>query len=217
MHSTYITDPLNEPVLLDELKDHLRLDGAAEDAGLGAFITTARTLIEQHADLVLVNRDIALYLDRWPRTSAAGGDVPWWAGTASGAMSLLDRAASTALLPVRPVSSVASIAVVAPDDSETVWAADNYQLTPGLSSRITLVSGRRWPVPGRAADGIKITLTAGFGPSWNSVPASVRQAVLMLASYLYANRGDARSDGSSGAIIASGAASLLAPYRERRL
>ena len=214
MYSNFISEPLSEPILLEELKDQLRLDGASEDASLGAFITTARTLIEQYADLVLVNRDIALYLDRWPRISSDGKDVPWWSGTANGAMSFLGTANSTALLPVRPVSSVASIAVVAPDNSETQWAADNYQLTPGLTPKITLVSGRRWPVPGRAADGIKITLTAGFGSSWNSVPASVRQATLMLASHLYANRGDGAS---AAAIPASGAAGLLAPYIRRRL
>jgi len=214
MYSNFITEPLNEPILLEELKDHLRLDGSSEDASLGAFITTARTLVEQYADLVLVNRDIALYLDRWPRISAEGKGVPWWSGTASGAISSLGHAASTALLPVRPISNVTAISVVAPDNSATLWAAENYQLTPGLTPKITLAAGRRWPVPGRAADGVKITLTAGFGPSWNSVPASLRQATLMLASHLYANRGDSTS---SAAIAASGAAGLLAPYIRRRL
>jgi len=217
MRTSTLSGPLTEPVLLDELKDHLRLDGSSEDASLGAYITTARTLVEEYADLTLVDSMLELYLDRWPRAGKSGLDVPWWSGTASGAISLLEQVASSALLPVRPVSDITSIAVVAADGSESVWAAENYQLSPGLEPRISLQSGRRWPVPGRKVDGIKITLTAGFGSSWNVVPASVRQAILMLASHLYANRGAAEASGSAGAVAASGAASLLAPYMRRRL
>jgi Phage gp6-like head-tail connector protein len=221
MRTLVITEPASEPILLDEFKDHLRLDGSDEDASLGAFIQTARSLVENYLSLALVDRTLALYLDRWPLQDGSGtlgAEALWWSGTATGALSLLDRLASVASLAMRPVSAISSIVVVAPDGTETLWAADNYQLKPGLRPLIALQSGRRWPVPGRTVDGIKITLTAGFGPSWNQVPASLRHGVLVIASHLYANRGEASMNGdTAGVIAASGAASMLAPYHERRL
>lgn len=221
MRTVIISPPACEPVLLDEFKDHLRLDGSDEDAPLGALISSARNLVENYLNLYLVDRTLALYLDKWPLQDGLGTSshsIPWWSGTASGALSLLDRAASSIVLPLRPVSDISSINMIAPDGTETLWSADNYQLRPGLSPLIALQSGRRWPAAGRAVDGIKITLISGFGSSWNAVPASLRQATLMLASHLYANRGDTSANSSSySAIAASGAAGLLAPYRERRL
>jgi len=215
MRTEALTLPAVEPLLLDEVKDHLRMEGAAEDAALGAFITAARLSIEEYADLRLIDRTEAIYLDAWPLFKKQEAS-PWWSGSANGAVSLLSSPARFAVLPVRPVSAVASITVVAADDSETVWDADNYQLRLGLKPGVVLQAGRRWPVPGRVLGGLKITLTSGFGPDWNYVPASVRQAILMQASYLYTHRGDNRG-GTSNAVVASGAAGLLAPYRERRV
>jgi len=218
MRLEIINNPASEPVLLDEFKDHLRLDGTDEDAALGAFISTARSLVEEYLDIYLVGRSTALYLDKWLLSEGCKDDLPWWSGTVGGAMSLFQQSASFAELPVRPVSSIDSISIVAPDGSETTWAAENYLLIPGVDAKVTLQSNRQWPVPGRVAEGIKIILTMGFGPDWNHVPASLRQAVLMLASYLYGNRGDMAVGGTDTSVIAaSGAASLLAPYRGRRL
>jgi len=215
MRTEALTLPVAEPLLLDEVKDHLRIEGAAEDAALGALITAARLSVEEYADLRLINRTEAIYLDAWPLVRKQDTS-PWWSGSANGAVSLLSSAAGFAALTVRPVSAIASITIVAVDDSETVWDAGNYQLKPGMKPSVALKTSRRWPVPGRALEGLKITLTSGFGPDWNYVPASVRQAVLMQAGYLYTHRGD-NGGSTSNAVVASGAASLLAPYRERRV
>jgi len=218
MRTQIMTGPASEPVLLEEFKDNLRLDGAEEDASLGAYISTARTMIEDHANLMMVDRTLDLYMNKWPLEAVAPGlhrsHDPWWSGVADGAITDLGQAASYAVLPVRPVSQISSIAIVAADGSENLWATENYHVRPGLQPAIALAPGGRWPVPGKPVDGIRISLTAGFGADWNQVPASLRQALLMLAGYLYGNRGE---QGSDGAVIASGAASLLRPYRERRL
>jgi len=217
MRTVITTGPTAEPILLEELKDNLRLDGADEDASLGAFINTARSLIEDHANLMMIDRSLDLFMDAWPLEAVSGHghshDV-WWSGVADGSISVFEGSASYAPLPVRPVSQINSISTVAADGSETLWAAANYFVRPGLKPAIALAPGGWWPVPDKSVDGIKISLTAGFGASWNHVPASQRQAVLMLAGYLYGNRGE---QGSSGALKASGAANLLRPYRERRL
>lgn len=183
-----LTQPETEPVLLDELKSQLRIDGNEENPALAGFIVSARTMLENHAGLALVSRSLELTLDKFSEEGQP--------------------------LPVRPITSIEGIQVIAVDGSSVSWDSSNYYLTSGIRPLLNLQSGRQWPVPGRAKSGIKIQVTAGFGDSWNSVPADLQQAVLMLATYLYTHRGD---EAAGNAVVASGAASLLRPYREHWL
>lgn len=208
--------PSCEPILLDEFKDHLRLTGSDEDAALGSHITAARSLIEEYAGIALISRQLHLYLDTWPfaKASASGRRR---SGIREDVVTELGVPGSAISIPVRPVVSVEAIAILAGTGMETMWPAENYLLSPGLSPHLILQRGRRWPVPSFAAGGIKISLTAGFGPDWNHIPATLRQAVLMVASYLYANRGDSAPGGDANILVAAGVDSLLIPYRARRL
>ncbi len=60
---------------------------------------------------------------------------------------------------------------------------------------------------------LRIRARAGFGLNHNLVPADIRHAVLILTAYFYHYRGDDQAD----AIAKSGAAALMAPYRDFRL
>ncbi len=204
-----LSPPASEPLLLDEIKDHLRLDGSADDVGLGSLLRAAREMVETHLGLCLISRSLALYLDGWPGTM---GQMPWWQGVASGSMSAFARMTEYLPLPVRPVSSVGIIRVYDAEGASIVWGAGNYSLKPGLEPALYRTGGS-WPTPGRALDGIRIELTAGFGDSWNDVPADIRQALLMLVAHLFENRGDTDTQ----AMDASGAATLLKPYRKLQI
>ncbi|TNE60828.1 MAG: hypothetical protein EP335_17465 [Alphaproteobacteria bacterium] len=212
MRTDIISGPLAEPLLLQEVKDHLRVTDESEDATLGALVTTVREMVEQHTGLMLLDRDMDLWLDQWPGMPADG--TPWWNGVRDGAMADLARAQQFLCLPVRPVRQIAGIYSVAADGAETEWPAENWYLKPGHAPGLYRKQGFGWPAPGRAADGIRIRLTAGFGPSWNHVPAAVRQAMLMLVARLYCHRGD---EDMAVALGASGAAGILKPYRELKL
>ncbi|MBL4791004.1 MAG: phage head-tail connector protein [Kordiimonadaceae bacterium] len=218
MRTEIVTKPLSEPVLLEEFKDHLKLDGSEEDSSLGALITAARTHIEDYLDLALIDRTVDYFMDAWPTEqtfrNSGGAYEPWWSGVADGSLAALSSARLFAPISIRPARQVDSISVFAADGSEVVWGADNYYLKPGLYPGITRRNGRRWPVPGRFMDGIKVRLTVGFGPDWNDVPASIRQAVLMLAAHMYSYRGEKNMDAG---MKASGVMSLLRPFREKRL
>jgi len=208
-----ITPPAYTAVLLDEVKDHLRIDGSDEDAALGALSVSACTLVESWLDLALVDRTVAIYLDAWPKSAPKGND-PWWDGVADGAITLLTTEAYHTALPLKPVRSISTIEITASDDTSSVWGADNYYLKPGISPVLARKYGKVWPNPGVPVDGIKITATAGFGPDWNSVPAGIRQALLMLIAHQYYNRGDETTE---PLLRASGAEALLTPYREMRI
>ncbi|MGG2476239.1 head-tail connector protein, partial [Rhizobium sp. BR5] len=61
-----IHPPQVEPLTLAEVKAHLRLDTAEEDALLAALIRTAREHLERTTGLCLIRQTWRLYLDRWP-------------------------------------------------------------------------------------------------------------------------------------------------------
>ena len=209
-------EPLSKPIttalLLDELKDHLRIDGAEEDASLGAFTASATTLVETYLDMALVHRSVVIYLDAWGADKS--GSIDWWQGVVDGSLTELQAESEALLLPVKPVSSIDKIEIHTAVGGTVLWGADNYYLKQGLAPVIVKKLGRSWPVPGVPVEGIQIHVTAGFGPSWNDVPATIRQAILMLAAYFYYNRGDGEV---ASAMKASGAEGLLASYKRMRL
>ena len=65
------------------------------------------------------------------------------------------------------------------------------------------------PLPGRAASGIEIRFTAGYGAAPGDVPEALRQGLRLLVAHLYEHRGDDMETAAS----ASGAVRLWQPYR----
>lgn len=109
-------------------------------------------------------------------------------------------------LPFRPVSMVQTVVEIRPDGTRNSLNSADYRLQSGLFPRLHLLRTSQHP--------LEVTMTAGFGADWNAVPADIQQAVLMIVAHFYANRGDTSSGRALGD---SGAAALLAPYREPRL
>ncbi|MCC2098549.1 MAG: head-tail connector protein, partial [Hyphomicrobiales bacterium] len=90
----------------------------------------------------------------------------------------------------------------------------DYDAGPApLSPAVRFV--RSPPAPGRAVAGIEIDVQAGFGPAAADVPRPLHQAVLLLVTWWYENRGDAIAAGERA--IPSQIASLIAPWRKVRL
>ncbi len=58
---------------------------------------------------------------------------------------------------------------------------------------------------------MKVTFVAGYGVA-SAVPASIKQAALLLAGQMYANRGDASVEGAERA-MPEAAKRLLMPFR----
>lgn len=108
-------------------------------------------------------------------------------------------------LPFRPVSVVQSVSEIRPDGSRSSLNSAVYRLEAGLFPRLHLLRTPKYP--------LEITMTAGFGPDWNAVPADIQHAVLMMVARLYTHRENA----TGNVLRESGAAGLLAPYREARL
>ncbi|MEQ9144361.1 MAG: head-tail connector protein [Parvibaculaceae bacterium] len=66
MTLTLMTGPASEPVDLADMKLHLRVDTADEDALISGLIAAARLTVEAHASLALLTQSWRWTLDRWP-------------------------------------------------------------------------------------------------------------------------------------------------------
>jgi uncharacterized phiE125 gp8 family phage protein len=90
----------------------------------------------------------------------------------------------------------------------------DYVVDPsGPLPRITPRFGKVWPIPVPQVGAVQIDYTAGYGTTPYSVPAGIRQWMLLRLTSLYENRGEA-------AVMARGTVNplpwvdgLLDPYR----
>ena len=191
MRLTLLTGPAAEPLELDDLKAHLRLDGEDEDQYLASLITTSRLHVEAAMGLALITQRWLWQADRWP----PGGCVE---------------------LPIRPVQAIEQVSVMTAGASEDVIGAGDYEADiAGGVARLVAASGSL-PQPGVRLGGARITFRAGFGDGAGDVPDQIRHALKLLAAHWYEVR-DPVHIGSHTARVPDIVSDLLAPYKVRRL
>jgi len=213
--SRIVTAPAAEPITVDELRTHLRVDsdllGATEAASL---IAEARQYIEDQTGLALITQSWRLTIDHWPRSREE-----WWDGVRQMSISELygPQSYASLYLPRYPLQSITSVTVYDEDsNSESVTVADVFDVDLyQMPGRLRLKSGATWPVALRPTNAIEIVYSAGYGASASTVPAPIRRAVKQLAAMLYTQRGDGCDIGEY--YHSSGAAGILAGYRPAKL
>ncbi len=181
MPLTLLSPPAAEPVALQDLKDHLRVDGDAEDGVIAAALASAVRAIEARAGLAIMTQVWRLTLDAAP--------------------------AETLILPIAPVTSLDAVTV-----SGAAVSLSAYEFAPGAPAKLRPAAP--WPAPANRIGDVVIDFTAGFA-SADDIPASLTQAVKMLAAHFYENR-----EGAVAARVYSlprGVDALIAPWRELRL
>ena len=183
--------PAVEPVTVSEAKAHLRVDGTAEDTLIGSLILTSRLHIEAALGLALMTQSWRLTLDAWPN----GRELE---------------------LPLRPLRSLTSVKIVAADGTAETIPSSSYVVDIDGAPPRLVRNGGSWPQPEKAANGIEIEFTAGYGDDAEDVPAPIRQALLLLIAHWYEHR-DPIEVGSRETAIPAAVSDLLAPYRTVRL
>lgn len=174
-----------EPLTLDEVKAHLRLDGADEDGLLTSLIRTARDHLERATGLAPITQRWRLYLD----SVSEDGVIP---------------IARTPLQSVEAARFYTATGTPVPIDPATLLLD-----RAGLPGRILLPG----PVnPGRPLGGVEIDFTAGFGATPVDVPPSIRRALLLHVAAMFEYRG-AVSAADQPAVLPEGYDRLLAPFR----
>ena len=164
MFPTLIDGPAGEPVTLSEMKTWLRLDGDEEDDLVMALVTAARLTIEASMRRFMMAQTWRLTLDAWP----PGGMLR---------------------LPLAPVRSLVAARVRTGEGVTVSVPAASLRLRAGDDPPTLRIAGPV-PLPGPADGGIEIDLSVGYGLTAAEVPAPLRQAVRVLATRWFENRGD---------------------------
>lgn len=202
---TVITGPSEEPVCIDILRRHLRVDYLDDDDLLGMYLTSARMLAEQYLSRALITQTLQWTVGRRMMPVAAGPNpyVPLFfpGGNAFG-LPNMDRVPLE--LPRSPAQSVSTVQISGPDGALQTLDASSYVLDSLLqpANLRLLPDAINGPI-----NFISITYIAGYGDNPQSIPMPIIHAVMMMAAYLYENRGDTDAE------IPAAARALMDPYR----
>lgn len=156
-----VTGPAVEPLSLEEMRLHLRLDDTQEDDLVGSLIKATRLMLEAATRLKFVSQNWRLSIAQVP----AGRAIR---------------------VPLAPVLSVDAVRVFDAAGVEALVDPARYQLRRGSEPALVALKPGFPDAPG----GIEVDLTAGFGPSAIDVPEPLRQAARMLVAYWFEHRGD---------------------------
>jgi uncharacterized phiE125 gp8 family phage protein len=157
--------PTEEPVTLEALKAHLRVDISDDDDLIIALALAARQKVEQDTGRALCTQEWIMYLDEFPDSDSD---------------------------PIRvgypPLVTVDKIEYVDSAGTTTEWAAAKYDVdivsTPG---RILPAYGYSWPTTRDAMNAVSIEFTAGYGLA-AEVPAQLLHAIKLLVGTWYEHR-----------------------------
>lgn len=179
-----VTAPQITPVTLAEAKQQLRLepDQSDDDALITGLIATAVEQAERWTGRALIRQVWRMFLDAWP------GEAPGnaWEGIREGPSSLIAPSPAEVWLAKLPLISVAHVKTYDDSDVASSWAPSNYVVdTASEPGRIVPRKGASWPTPGRAANGIEIEFTAGYGANAHDVPEGIRQGILGMVEKLH--------------------------------
>lgn len=186
MTPALITPPVEEPVSLAEVKQHLKLETDADDSLLATLIAAARVALETRTRRIFISQGWRLYLDGMPRKRML--DLPILPLVSIDAVTIYDGTGDPIILP------------------PTDYLADVLSEPPRLRFNTGLSTG-----PGIDMNGIEIDVTAGYGAPAD-VPAPLRTAMLQLVA-LWFERREPVSFGGAVAVLPESVQALTEPYR----
>ncbi len=197
-----------EPVTTAELAAQLRIDETAATDDLTALIATARDLAERITGRAIIRQELIATWDRVPTTPE-----PWYDGVREG----IERRRSVGAIDLpraAPLVSVESFTTYAEDDTATEADLSRFIIDrsdPNRLGRVVLRTGQVWPTALRVANALEIDYIAGW--TRDATPPGLKRAILMMAAWMFAHRGDC----DESCADACGATPFLAPFRMIRL
>lgn len=177
------TEPAQEPITLQEVKEHLRVEDGIDERILRPLIQTARMFAEEHLGRKLVTTVLTQTYD-----VANDFDEPLWEGMRVGAD--IQYYKNYLTLSHGPVVSVAHIKTYDDSDTATTFASTKYYLDNSREpARILLRKGQTWESNLRVANGIEVQYTVGYSSIY-AIPEPIRMGMLHHVAHLYEHRGD---------------------------
>jgi len=159
-----ITKPTVEPVTVDDVKLHSRIDSDIEDTLIQSWITSAREQAEGFQRRAYLQQTLELSFDYFPKLPLS--------------------------LSMSPVISVDSIKYYDYQNAEiSIDLTDFIIDLDSEPARIAHAYGKSWPsVTLREINAVKITYKAGYGTTAADVPETVKDAILFYCAWRNENR-----------------------------
>lgn len=178
-----VSPPSSEPVSLEEVKEHLRIDTNDHDGYLQTLISAARIIVEGHTNRALVSQQFDLFLNCFR---------------------------AEIVLPNPKLISVDSINYIDTNKDTILLDSSVYQVnTKRVPGRIIVEYGQQWPQTRQQDNAVIIRFTCGYGER-GDVPRPIKQAIKLLIGHLFNNREE--SSAFQSHLIPFGVDSLLGPY-----
>lgn len=167
IESIFVSSTQELPLVLQDVKNHLRVDFAEDDAYITNLIKTAALRFEKITGRDLITKTYKSFIDIFPVYN-----IP-------------------IILPRSKIQSVISIQYFL-NDVATTYTASNYYFTESNNlSAIYLKEDKQYPTEiDYKKNCIVINYTSGFGATNTSVPFDIKQMLYEYIAFLYKNRGD---------------------------
>lgn len=185
--------PTVSPISFDDLvtKTHLKVDSADEENIVSLYIDAAVSLLDGWTGIL----GRALVQQTWRQD--------------------FDDFAGRLPLPLSPGMGITSITYYDAADQQQTLASSNYRLlTDELGPYVARLPDVTYPsVSTHREAAVSVLFTAGYGASASAVPASIREAMMLLVAHWYRNREAVVPAAMSD--LPMGVQALLTPYRRR--
>jgi len=192
-----VTPPATPPVSWEEADAHLRLDGDAGQKPLVEALIVAATA----------------HLDGWTGILGRCLVEQTWRQD-------FDCFSPCLRLPLGPVLAVGSVKWRNADGQESTVGSASYTLITdaGGRSRVRFKDSFAPPADLDEVAAVSVTYTAGYPTvgGVSTVPAAIKQAILLHIGHLYKNR-EAVNAGGAATELPLAYAALIAPYRGTRI
>lgn len=185
--------PTSQPITLAEVKAHLRIDHADEDAKLEAFILAAVSYLDGPFG----------YLGRCLMPQTWRHVFPGWG--------------DTHLRLAMPSASQVVVTYIDPDGASQTLSTGLYEVVEDTLATVVIpTDGAVWPSVDYVANPVQVTAVHGYA-SAAAVPAAIKQAMLLMIGDWDVHRNPAVAGSAAQIPLSVPVEALLAPFRYRWL
>lgn len=194
MPSILIAAPDDEPVTLDQAKQHCRVDISDDDELISSYITAARQQAEQICRRAFMPQTWKVAFDKFPMPGINIGSANWYGpqwGTTPGPLTVLmpnGKSGYEIVMPWAPLIEVTKLEFI--DENGALQTLDPSQYKVDNFSepaRITPAYGTTWPATRNEINAVLITFRCGY-EDINLIPFPVKQWILLRVGAMYENR-----------------------------
>jgi len=152
MRTEIVTPAVNKPITLADVKLYGNFNGTTRDAEITAFIDPAISYVERYTGRKLITQVWEIFYDSWEYRD---------------------------IMPLSTfnIQTIDSFETINASDTASVIPASSYRLS---SDRVIFDNGRTGNFDLRNYDGVKITVTTGFGLLQADVPPQLQTALSMI-------------------------------------